>query len=188
MRLGELIAQTFWNSPSQMHGAEARDTGDLDVKSCSAADLLSHLGWPSRGSKECVGTARLGRLDLESQGSLSTLSSLEKTLILHNLNTTKNPPNTSVYATKISAFSPSAKTPCKGHGFGGEGKYLSKAVNLQSLRSFLCPLPSLRAGGCHAGESLTPGQSPDSDKQSVTSEPTRRSNPFREVTLTFFFG
>lgn len=59
-RLGELTAKNFWNGPSQMYGAEEQEIGELDVKSCSIADLLSHFSWPGWGSKECVGTARLG--------------------------------------------------------------------------------------------------------------------------------
>ena len=43
-RLGQLTAKNFWSGPSQMHGAEEHDIGDLDVKSCSTAALLNHLG------------------------------------------------------------------------------------------------------------------------------------------------
>lgn len=39
-RFGELTAKNFWSGPSQMYGAEGQGTGELDVKSCSAADLL----------------------------------------------------------------------------------------------------------------------------------------------------
>lgn len=73
-----------------------------------AAGLLSHLSWPSWGSKECVGTALLGWLDFESQWSLSTLSSLEKknNLILHYLKTTKKIiKHINVHNKRISIFS-----------------------------------------------------------------------------------
>lgn len=42
-RFGELTAKISWSRPSQMYGAEEQGTGELDVKSYSAADLLSHL-------------------------------------------------------------------------------------------------------------------------------------------------
>lgn len=140
--------------------AEEQDTGELDVKSCSAADLLSHLNWPSWASKECVWTVHMGWVKFKFQWSLSTSSSLEKNPPLFKNN--QKTPSHIMYVTNTSVFSPSVWYSLNQQVFGGEGKYLCRTVTLQSLRSSLCLLPSLKVGGCHVGESVTPGHRPDS--------------------------
>lgn len=66
------------------------------------ANLLSHLGWPSWGSKECVGTAHLRWLNFESQWSLGTLKKSHPPLFKNNK---KIPKHINVNNKHISIFS-----------------------------------------------------------------------------------
>lgn len=82
--------------------------------------------------------------------------------ILHYLKNNQKTPNHIMYGTNTSVFSPSVWYSLNQHVFGVEGKYLCRTVTLQSLRSSLCPMPNLKVGGCHVGESVIPEHRPDS--------------------------
>lgn len=147
-RFGDLTAKNFWSSPSQMYGAEEQGTGELEAKSCSAADLLSHLNWTSWASKECVWTAHKSWVKLKFHWSLSTSSSLQGNPPLFKSN--QKSPNHMMYVTNTSAFSPSLWYSLNQHFWRG-GKIFMQNSDHAITKELFMPIAKFERGWMPCG-------------------------------------
>lgn len=83
-------------------------------------------------------------------------------------------------------FLPLYRIPCNEYDFWRGGEIFIQNSKLSTLRSSPCPLLRSEAEGCHRGDSVTAGCSPDSRRREVRSELSKGSNTFRLVTSQKF--